>query len=239
MRMGAIIFARMNSSRLPGKALLPIGQRPLLGWVLDRVARVRDLAQVVVATSTSASDDPIAAFAAAAGVDVYRGSLDNVVARALACARVFELDAFARVCGDRVFLEPTDIEAAMAQMAPDGSRSVDLVTNNLTRPVPAGLTTEVVRADALADILRQTSNAQDLEHLTRFFYRHVDHFRIVSAREIPAELQGVRFVVDTPEDLDRARWIVERLDDPVATPLTEIATLARAWEAQPSRPQYA
>ncbi len=239
MRVGAIVFARMSSSRLPGKALLPIGQRPLLGWVLERTARARGLAQVVVATSTDPSDDALETFARESGVAVYRGSLDNVVGRALACAREFDFTAFARVCGDRAFLEPADIEVAIQHMTQDAAAPLDLVTNTLGGPVPAGLTTEVVRTDALAEVLAQTSDPQDLEHLTRYFYRHANRFRIAGSASVPAVLQDVRFVVDTTEDLQRARHIVERLDDPATAPLTEIAMLARTWNADRTGQQCA
>jgi spore coat polysaccharide biosynthesis protein SpsF (cytidylyltransferase family) len=239
MRVGAIVFARMSSRRLPGKALLPVGRRPLLAWVLARTARAAGIAQVVVATSTDAADDAVEEFAQESGVAVYRGSLDNVVARALACARHFDMSAFARVCGDRVFLEPADIQVSVRRMISDASVPVDLVTNTLGGPVPPGLTTEVVRTEALARVLAQTSDAADLEHLTRYFYRRADRFRIVDGAPVPAGVQDVRVVVDTPEDLERARFIVERLDDPAAAPLPEIAMLARAWDAHRQGRQYA
>jgi spore coat polysaccharide biosynthesis protein SpsF len=238
VRVGAIVFARMSSSRLPGKALLPIGRRPLLGWVLERTARANGLAQVVIATSTDASDDAVETFAREAGVPVYRGALDNVVARALACARAFDFAAFARVCGDRVFLEPADIDLSIQQMTRNRAEAVDLVTNTQSGRVPAGLTTEIVRTDALARVLAETADPQDLEHLTRYFYRHADQFRIVDGAAVPSALQDLRFVVDTADDLQRARYIVERLDDPAAAPLAEIAMLARSWDAH-RRGQYA
>jgi spore coat polysaccharide biosynthesis protein SpsF len=239
MRVGAVVFARMSSSRLPGKALLPIGRQPLLGWVLERLARVRSVSQVVVATSTSPSDDTLADFSREAGIEVYRGPLDNVVERAVGCAHQFGLDAFARVCGDRAFLEPADIDGAVRRMMTKGPTPADLVTNTLDGHVPPGLTAEVVRTDALAEVLAQTSDRLDLEHLTRYFYRHPEQFRIVSSGRVPPVLRDLRFVVDTPEDLDRARWIVERLEDPATAPLTEIAVLAREWNAHRLGPQYA
>jgi hypothetical protein len=52
----------------------------------------------------------------------------------------------------------------------------------------------------------------------------------VSVASVPAALQGIRFVVDTMVDLERARYIVERLADPAAAPLSQIALLARAWD---------
>jgi spore coat polysaccharide biosynthesis protein SpsF (cytidylyltransferase family) len=233
MNVGAIVFSRMSSSRLPGKALLPIGEQPLLGWVLQRAGRARGVSQVVVATSTDPSDDPVEQFVRGAGARVYRGPLDNVAARALGCAREFGFTAFARVCGDRLFLAPEDIDLSIRRMIEtNGDLPVDLVTNTLAGPVPAGLTTEIVRTDALADALASTSDARDLEHVTRYFYGHADRFRIVTGAEVPAALQGVRLVVDTMEDLQRARYIVDRLDDPATAPLGEIANLARTWEEQ-------
>ena len=231
MTVGAIVFSRMTSSRLPGKALLPIGEQPLLGWVLRRAARAHGIERVVVATSTDASDDAVETFARAAGASVYRGALDNVAGRALGCAREFGFTAFARVCGDRAFLDPGHLELAVRQLTASPT-PIDLVTNTMNGPVPAGLTTEIVRTDALADALEQTSDPQDLEHVTRYFYGHTDRFRIISGPPVPPGLEGVRFVVDTQEDLQRTRYIVERLEDPETASLTRIAALARSWEEQ-------
>jgi spore coat polysaccharide biosynthesis protein SpsF (cytidylyltransferase family) len=77
-----------------------------------------------------------------------------------------------------------------------------------------------------------------LEHVTRYFYTHAERFRIVSVASVPAALQGIRFVVDTIEDLERARYIVERLADPAAAPLSQIALLARAWNDQRHGPDH-
>jgi spore coat polysaccharide biosynthesis protein SpsF (cytidylyltransferase family) len=228
--VGAIVFARMSSSRLPGKALLPIGEQPLLGWVLRRTNRAKRLARVVVATSTDPSDDAVMAFASDVGVPVYRGPLENVAARALGCAREFGFAAFARICGDRPFLNPDDIDLSIARLTTPPGPPIDLVTNTLDGPVPPGLTTEVVRTDALANALTQTSDPQDLEHITRYFYVHADRFRIVSGMQVPSALRSVRFVVDTKEDLDRARYIVDQLDHPETATLSQIAALARAWD---------
>jgi spore coat polysaccharide biosynthesis protein SpsF len=74
MTTGLIIFARMGSSRLPGKMLLPIAGRPLLGRVIDRVKCAGGDCPIVVATSTEAADDAIERYARKEGVEVFRGS---------------------------------------------------------------------------------------------------------------------------------------------------------------------
>jgi spore coat polysaccharide biosynthesis protein SpsF len=237
MKAGVIVFARLMSSRLPGKALLPLGGRPMVGRVIDRARRVRLARGVVLATSTDPADDRLAEFAAAEGVDVYRGPLDNVARRALDCARAHGWTAFARVCGDRPFFGPEDTDRAIACMA-DGGDAVDLVSGALAGPVPPGLTTEVIRTGALDRMLSLTRDSNDLEHLTRYMYAHPAQFRMAGVAVTGAG-EAVRLVVDTEQDLRRARYIVDRLGDPAAADLAEIVRLAQAWDREISEACHA
>jgi spore coat polysaccharide biosynthesis protein SpsF len=231
MNVGVIVFARMQSSRLPGKALLALGDRPLVGRVLDRANRVREACGVVLATSTDASDDPLVDFAQSEGVRVHRGSLDNVALRAFECAREQRWTAFARVCGDRPFFEPGDTDRAIARLAEYAGRGIDLVSSRLSGAVPPGLTTEVVRTAALEKALGQTAEPQDLEHVTRYLYAHPEDFRLMGI-PVTGMGEGLRLVVDTAEDLRRARYIIGRLSNPAEASFTDIAVLARAWERE-------
>ena len=81
MTPGAVIQARMGSTRLPGKSLADIAGRPLLGRALDRLHGARTLDIVAVATTVDASDDPIAAFCASEGIRCHRGPTDDVLRR--------------------------------------------------------------------------------------------------------------------------------------------------------------
>jgi len=81
VRIGAIIQARMSSRRLPGKVLANVHGQPMLQYLLERVERCVELDQIVVATSTDSSDDPIESFCEERDVDCFRGPLDNVAER--------------------------------------------------------------------------------------------------------------------------------------------------------------
>ena len=96
----------MTSQRLPGKALLDIYGRCLLGRVIDRSKYIEGVDKLIIATSTDVEDDSIVKFAETEGIDVFRGSLDDVVGRALAACECFKLTQFARICGDRPFFDP-------------------------------------------------------------------------------------------------------------------------------------
>lgn len=227
MTTGLVIFARMGSSRLPGKSLMDIGGRSLLGRVLDRTRRIRCQGTIVIATSDQAEDEPIARFAEVEGVALFHGDLHNVAGRALACARRYRLARFARICGDRPFFDPGIVDRLLDMQA---AGRLDLSTNAGEHTFPAGATGEVVSTPALERVLAATRDPEDLEHVTRYFYRCPAAFRIANLASRTPEDAEISLAVDTELDLERARWIVARLDGPPAdASLGEVTRLARAW----------
>lgn len=106
MKRGAVIQARLDSARFPGKALAPLAGRPILSHVIARARRISLADDIVLATSDRAVDDPLAALAREEGIAVFRGSLGDVVRRTLDCALTHEFEVVARLCGDSPFLSP-------------------------------------------------------------------------------------------------------------------------------------
>lgn len=231
MTVGAILFARMTSARLRGKALVPIGKRPLLGHILDRVRRVHSLDGIALATSYDSSDDQLAAFAQDEGIPCWRGPLYNVLERAIGCARWQGWETVARICGDRVFLNPRDVEAGVRRMRRGGA-DLDLVSNVAEGPVAPGLTVEVVRTSALERVRDSTRDARDLEHVTRYIYRHRSRFVIEPLAPPPPATAGHRFVVDSAFDLKRSRAIVAACPAPSKAAHEDILRLTLEWEAR-------
>lgn len=223
---GVLIFARLDSRRLPGKVLLDIGGRPMLGHVIARAKRIEGATLVAVATSDRGGDDPIAAFAEREGARVFRGALDDVAGRALAAARAFGLERFARICADRPFFDPGLV---MALLARHRRERLDLATTLFPRTWPPGLTAEVVGTSALARALEHTDDLEDREHVTRYFYAHADEFRIGNADSPSEDLSDLRLVVDDTADLDRARWIAAGFADAPTATLADIVRRARSW----------
>lgn len=207
MSDGIIVFARLGSERLPGKVLVDLCGRSLLQRVLDRVRLVRT-AEVIVATSAESCDDAIAAHADAEGVAVFRGSLSNVADRAIGAATWRGFERFARVCADRPFTDPTLISDALARAR---DTDADLVTTHDEPPaVPPGLTTEVIRTEALRVLLERGLDAHDREHVTSAFYRHPDAFRIERIRP-HREVGTLPLVVDDAHGLELAREVLRRI----------------------------
>jgi spore coat polysaccharide biosynthesis protein SpsF len=227
----ALVFARMDSQRLPGKALADLGGRPLLDRVVDRVARARAVSGIVVATSDRPVDDPIAARATALGVEIFRGSADDVAQRALSCCTSRGIDAFLRISGDSPFLAPEAIDGVATLFA---AEAPDIATNVHPRTFPPGCSAELIRVGALARALPAMA-AADREHVTPYFYRNADLFRIANLRSDVA-YDGVRLTVDTADELARARWVVAETGlAPETRSLGDIVALVRAFDAMGAR----
>lgn len=212
-RFGTLVFARHDSQRLPGKALLSVGGMPLLERVIRRALLLPWPAYL--ATTDKPCDDALVALAEGLGVASFRGSEDRVLERAVLAAECFGLEAFARVCGDRP-LFPLDelLEAAvimgMGQDVSESGREPDLVTNRLRGNCAAGLTTEVIRTAALRRILGRVVSAHHQEHLTSYLYEHQHEFAIVGLPSTPVSCACPGFAVDTAADLARLDWVFAR-----------------------------
>ena len=143
VRTIAVIQARMNSTRLPGKVLMTVLGRPMLGYKVERVARARRLDGMVIATTSNASDDPVAAFAGKAGVPVFRGSEADVLGRVAGAAAALDATHVVRLTGDCPLSDPEIIDAVAARLI-EGSPPVDFVTNGIPRSWPVGVDAEAI-----------------------------------------------------------------------------------------------
>lgn len=226
MAAGLIVLARLDSRRLPGKALLDLGGRPLLGRVFDRLRHTPRRPPIFLATSDRPVDDPLAAFAAEEGVACFRGSAEDVMARTAACAEAHGLDRFARVCGDSPFVPADQIGALLALHA---ALDLDVATNVAPRSFPPGASVEIVKAAALRRALGDADlTAEDREHVTAHLYRHPDRCSIYNLAACGDRYAGVRLTVDTAAELALARAITARLPDPAAADLDAVVAAYRA-----------
>ena len=112
-----IVQARMTSTRLPGKVLLPLAGEPMLTRLIERLRRVQRADGIVVATTTNATDDPIAALCAQQGVPCHRGSEHDVLSRYADAARLHGADVVVRITSDCPLIDPALIDRLAALMA--------------------------------------------------------------------------------------------------------------------------
>jgi|APMI01.1.fsa_nt_gi spore coat polysaccharide biosynthesis protein SpsF len=226
-RQAIIVFARMSSSRLPGKVLMDFAGRSLLAHIIAR-AQLLGL-PIIVATSTEPEDAAVAEAAEQCGATAFRGSLGNVLQRAVDCAHAHGLDAFARLCADRPYfpLEPMTDGLRQMQSALQAEVALDLVTNHVSENPPAGLSTEIVRVTALERVLSVKSSERHREHLTSGIYDNAKAFVISSIPQDFTSTHGCRFAVDTCVDYQRLVAVARRLPD-VGASAEQVASLLNA-----------
>lgn len=212
-KLGIIVFARIDSMRLPGKALMPLGGIPLLLRVIKR-AQLTGY-PVYLATSDSVNDNELVHLAEMAGIGVFRGSKDDVLGRALAAAHHFNLKAFARLCGDRPLFSVDEIKDAFSiynALEVEGY-APDLITNHLFKQQAPGLTTEIIDVQVLERIAEVAVLPIDREHITNYFYTHKIAFSIVSLPQFKPHPTHLGWAVDTPDDYKRLCYLFDRQPD--------------------------
>ncbi|WHZ25193.1 MAG: hypothetical protein OJF47_004305 [Nitrospira sp.] len=196
----AFIQARMSSRRYPGKVLAPFRGEAMIRHVVRAVEQVFSFEDIVVVTSVDASDDPLVRYVESLGMHIYRGPLDNVLARFVSCVRNHPCDWILRVNGDSPLLFP----GLLRLMVPYAERfDGDLVTTTFPRSFPRGQNAELIRVSTLQTVAREETTQDDQEHVTPFFYRQPARFRIMNVESGDRKLADIGLAVDTIEDLQR------------------------------------
>jgi len=194
---GVVLQARLGSSRLPRKALLPFGGGTLVESALRRLKRIR--ADVYVLATEAKSAPELSPLAERFGFFLFIGPEDDVLARYCGAIREFRLDAVVRATGDNPFVSP---EAASELLEDPETAEADYAAH---QGMPLGFGVEVVKAAALLSAESEARDPYEREHVCPFLYRRPERFRIYRP-QAPARFQAPdsRMTVDTAEDYERA-----------------------------------
>jgi len=194
----AILQARMGSSRLPGKTLMPIFEgMNALELMLLRLGRSRRLERIIVATTTGPEDDVLVELCARAGVHCFRGDSADVLDRYYQCAVALEVrGTLVRLTGDCPLHDPEVVDQVITFFTEGG---FDYAANTHPPTYPDGLDTEVFSFEALQRAWRNATLITEREHVTYHIYTHPDEFRI-------GNLEGT-------EDYSALRWTLDELTD--------------------------
>ncbi|MGV3629849.1 MAG: cytidylyltransferase domain-containing protein [Bacteroidota bacterium] len=213
MKTGIVILSRYSSSRLPGKALMQIENKPVLQYIIERALQVFDKEQIVIATSDLDSDQPICDFAAQQGIACYRGSLENVSERFYLAARSQGWDYGIRINGDNIFLD-TQVLKEMLDIL--NSKPVSFVSNVKNRTFPKGMSIEMVSLDYYREVLPEiVASDHYREHVTLYLYENdtnQDFYYFYNT--ILPEVSGIQMALDTQEDFDRSCAIISHFEKP-------------------------
>ena len=216
----AILVARIGSTRLPGKALLPILGKPMLEHLVDRVRAASTVQQVVLATTERGEDDALASLAERLGIGCVRGSADDVLGRVAAAAAAAGANPIVQLLGDNPLVHGDLIDDVVAFYRAGGYDHAANVTTEfphapaVARRFPIGIRVEVTSADAFARLAREATDAHSREHSTSFIYGHPDRYRLgyfeATGRWAPLHRPELTFAVNHRENFELITAIFER-----------------------------
>lgn len=215
MRCGRIVLimqARMGSTRLPGKSLMPLAGHPLLERIIQRVKRCRKVDAIVLATTEKKEDDALCAIAEMNGIEVFRGSENDLLDRYYRAALRFNADFVVRLPADNPVVEPAEIDRIVEHHLASSDDFSSNTHNILNNKYPDGLGAEVFPIQKLREIWEIATDPRNREHPHTYFYEHPDKYRIGTI-ECPAEFQRPDLVLDvnTREEYDFLASIYDAL----------------------------
>lgn len=207
MRVVGIIQARMSSTRLPNKVLMPILGRPLLGWMIDRVKLSSGLDELVIATSTDECDDQIEQFAKSEGCKVFRGSRDDVLDRYYQAALLFKAEVIVRLTADCPLHDYLIIDHLIESFKVGG---YDYLSNSEPLPStwPDGVDVSIFTMGALTKAWASASKPSEREHVTFHFWRNSQLFKCKRIDSL-VDYSKYRITIDYPEDLLLLKAVME------------------------------
>jgi spore coat polysaccharide biosynthesis protein SpsF len=206
--IGTIVQARMGSTRLPGKVMLSGAGKPLLGHLLERLQRVKQLDRLIVATSVQSADDVIEDYCRSINVHVFRGSERDVLDRYYQTAKHFGLETIVRVTSDCPLIDPGLVDDQLRFFAAH-KQDFDLVTNRHPLTYPDGLDFDIMSMQALTHVWTHATEPSHREHTVPYFWEK--GMRVHNFEDPQNLFTKHRWTLDYPEDYKLIKTILADL----------------------------
>ncbi|MFM6461856.1 MAG: cytidylyltransferase domain-containing protein [Planktothrix sp.] len=173
MKIVATIEARMTSSRLPGKVLLPAQGKPMLYHLVSRLKAVPSINEIVLATTINATDDVLIDFAKQESILSYRGSEEDVMSRVIGAAETADADVIVEITGDCPIIDPDLVEQTIQMYL---HHEAAYASNTHISSYPDGMDTQVFSLESLKRSSAMTDAPLDHEHVSLYMRNHPEIF---------------------------------------------------------------
>jgi spore coat polysaccharide biosynthesis protein SpsF len=197
-RIIATVQARMTSSRLPGKVLMPIGGKPALEMLLSRLKKSRYIDGISVATTINPEDDAVVACAKSLGADSFRGSELDVLGRLVGTAQAAKADIIVEITGDCPFVDPALVDRCIEEFF---THDVDYASNTIHATYPNGFDVQVFPTAILEGVERVGREPVYRTHPSYYIYTHQEKYRCRNW-EAPEEAYGPELRMTLDEESD-------------------------------------
>lgn len=208
MDFTAIIQARMNSTRLPGKVLMKINGITTIECLLEQLSHSKLLTNKIIATTTEEVDDQLVKITKSLKVDSFRGNQSDVLDRYYMCAKQFSIKNIVRISGDAPLIDPNLVDRTIQLYL---KSNFDYVNNFAKNRFPIGTEVEVFSFSTLERAWQNAAKPSEREHVTSYIYNNSDKFSIGSL-EHTRDLSNLHWTIDRKEDLDLVKTIYKNID---------------------------
>ncbi|MBI5807258.1 MAG: glycosyltransferase family protein [Ignavibacteriales bacterium] len=211
MNIVTVVQARVSSTRLPGKVLLPILGKPLLLLMIERIQKAKLIGNLVIATSTNIEDDSIENLCKENSIECFRGHLTDLLDRHYQVAKKFNADAIVKIPSDCPLIDPSIIDRVLKFYI--DNEEYDYVSNLHPATYPDGNDVEIFSFQALEHAWRDASKPYEREHTTPFFWENNNVFKIGNVTwETGLDFSSsLRFTIDYKEDYEFIKKVYEEL----------------------------
>lgn len=202
----------MGSTRLPRKVLMEIAGQTLLSYQIKRIRKSKLVDQIIVATTNEKIDDDIAQHCKDLGVDVFRGSEDDVLGRYYEAAKAFNSDIIIRLTADCPLLDFEIIDKTVELFI---DKKVNYAANTVppeTSMYPDGSDVEVFDFQSLEKAHFECKDSHDREHVTFYFWKYGKDFQTA---QLPCDTDysKYRFTVDYSEDFEVLKFLIDQIEE--------------------------
>lgn len=224
MKILALVQARMGSTRLPSKVMKPIGGIPMIELLLTRLAKSKEIDQIVVATSVDKRNIPLVEYVRKLGYTCEQGSENDVLERYAQAAEKHKADVVVRITGDCPLVDPDLVDEVIRQFK---AEKVDYFCNTNPPTYPDGLDIEVFTFKALEKASRETADPFDREHVTPYL-RKSGKFKI-AAMQHSEDLSLLRWTVDEPADFEVIEKVFEHFNSTIDFTWVDVLALQKQY----------
>lgn len=203
--MLAILQARMNSSRLPGKIMELVNGVPVILWQIERIRKARLVSDLIVATTNTEKDDVLCELLAKEGVNYYRGDESNVLERFCSIIQSVDVPWIIRLTGDCPLFMPSICDQII-ETALISQSEFDCISNTILPTFPDGCDVEVVKSKSLLNLSLMKPSHLEQEHVTLGLYQRKSEFTCLNFQNNTDDSR-FRWTLDTAKDLDFIRSV--------------------------------
>ncbi len=195
MNVIAIVQARVGSTRLPNKVMRHIGDHSMIGLIVKRLSKSKEINKIVVATSEASINNLLVHHVRELGFDCEPGSEDDVLDRYLKVAKKYHADIVVRITGDCPLIDPMLVDEIIKKFK---SQDIDYISNTLVPTYPDGLDTEVFTFASLERAHNESQKLFDREHVTPY----IKQSNLFKTKKF-----------QNKENYSHLRWTVDHIED--------------------------